>query len=1226
MCDVDTSSGDEACVVPSSRHDQVKEPKPVVPALDPENLDTACCLAWTLGHFEQEHVSPGVLQVFHDQIASCVAVFKARVISDDAASGVILANELPEQGLTPEDSAVRLGQILCRWAVEQKPQFRVRMGVHTGKLTSLRLPNSSQKVGYFGPAVSKSQYLAGCSQNPMHVHMSRASKERLHALELLPMHMSLDRNSYYLGPFTEVVEAINPCEGQKTGTINFNQQGSILFSWETDINESTRNDGSQLRIEDFSKMLERKQVDVNAFGTHGAKSMAEFYAEVVIQGKSHLIEMGGHLERIVPLLRISLRTRDSSGVMRELRIASQTTEFGQQRVRNQQLAMALTQEETKDWRTAIRNSLQRKIGLSPKDQQDLIKVMENTYKCQEERKYSRTVPGIPTTYKSQSITLLIPNPQDPRLVQMGLPGCRDFTTHTNGMDYFWTWAEVGSNSDADELQNLLQDDGIDISVWSKGAFLSLYSEVHEKFTATLEKKAGHLVRTIRIIKVWLKAIIATVEHVLVLSLKVKGGTVDDRDGDKPISMQMRGEDWEQAVRSAIYQKVGLSPQLQERYLTIDLSSYKFVEEVALSRSYPGLKTVYLVNAVSVYVTEPHSSDLRCIGLPDGNDFCVSRMDGSEIVVTQWSWKDSEELVAPCTQNIPSLKDESMTATAQTIKKTDGPRTSTSKGSKQRLPVPEALPPSRGTSQRKTLLQRLMTGASTNWTRAKRAAALIRDPNYSTRDFFEDVTAAFPELRLYVSGGQQTSSGRGADDEYQRTMGALFCIYWMMRLHLEGAKAFCFGLNSDWVLRHQTDDAEKLEDFHKRSTFYDQTDWDKIEELFVHAGLLYQKGPGTHNADRTLAMLVLMAIHDIMKITELLPTVETKPGIFQGYKVGEKIGDHDIALSYVLEHHPGWLPSFSGLPKAQQHSVIFTHSKLDYNMGWLVQAEAPPGALFSALKQVVTSGQAKPQDIAFYFVHWFADLSGAEPHPMEGCERFVLKFPQKVLKQFMDSLSIVQTLGSGQSETDVYEKYLMWRWESNFPKLGPVPEGEGAVALMRLVIMASTGSEEVIDGFHQIPAEDRKVLAQELAITGCKGQRYLTDDKDVPVEGPAILVYYAPALMQKLGQSNPKQALIVLAEVLRQTRRLWPLSGDNADMSVIMRIESLKEKDPAAFSVPDTGNIWVVHKTSERDGAVKHIPLHTLGDVDWINHRVLVFHRDTSQRKSGPTAGKRMSTI
>jgi len=156
---------------------------------------------------------------------------------------------------------------------------------------------------------------------------------------------------------------------------------------------------------------------------------------------------------------------------------------------------------------------------------------------------------------------------------------------------------------------------------------------------------------------------------------------------------------------------------------MDLSSYKFVEEVALSRSYPGLKTVYLVNEVSVYVTEPHNSDLRCIGLPDGNDFCISRVDGSEIVVTQWSWKNAEELQAPCIKKTPSLNDKKPTGCLG--KTADGPKPSASKAEKQRLPVPDALPPSQGLSESKPLLERVMKGASTNWSRAKRAATLIR---------------------------------------------------------------------------------------------------------------------------------------------------------------------------------------------------------------------------------------------------------------------------------------------------------------------------------------------------------------------------------------------------------------------------------------------------------------------------------------------------------------------
>ena len=34
-------------------------------------------------------------------------------------------------------------------------------------------------------------------------------------------------------------------------------------------------------------------------------------------------------------------------------------------------------------------------------------------------------------------------------------------------------------------------------------------------------------------------------------------------------------------------------------------------------------------------------------------------------------------------------------------------------------------------------------------------------------------------------------------------------------------------------------------------------------------------------------------------------------------------------------------------------------------------------------------------MAFYFVHWFADLAGAEASPLTGCEKFVLKFPLRL---------------------------------------------------------------------------------------------------------------------------------------------------------------------------------------------------------------------------------------
>ena len=41
--------------------------------------------------------------------------------------------------------------------------------------------------------------------------------------------------------------------------------------------------------------------------------------------------------------------------------------------------------------------------------------------------------------------------------------------------------------------------------------------------------------------------------------------------------------------------------------------------------------------------------------------------------------------------------------------------------------------------------------------------------------------------------EATSSGRSAAEEYQRTLGALFAVYWLMRLHGDGLQSFVYGV-------------------------------------------------------------------------------------------------------------------------------------------------------------------------------------------------------------------------------------------------------------------------------------------------------------------------------------------------------------------------------------------------------------------------------------------------
>ena len=56
-----------------------------------------------------------------------------------------------------------------------------------------------------------------------------------------------------------------------------------------------------------------------------------------------------------------------------------------------------------------------------------------------------------------------------------------------------------------------------------------------------------------------------------------------------------------------------------------------------------------------------------------------------------------------------------------------------------------------------------------------------------------------------------------------------------------------------------------------------------------------------------------------------------------------------------------------------------------------------------------SGGVANADIAFYFVHWLTDLAGAVPAPLNGAEKFVLKFPHSVLESFIRSFSVIHEL-------------------------------------------------------------------------------------------------------------------------------------------------------------------------------------------------------------------------
>lgn len=483
------------------------------------------------------------------------------------------------------------------------------------------------------------------------------------------------------------------------------------------------------------------------------------------------------------------------------------------------------------------------------------------------------------------------------------------------------------------------------------------------------------------------------------------------------------------------------------------------------------------------------------------------------------------------------------------------------------------------------LRDLMVNQVTTWTTVNNAVARITDPGYTLSQFHQDMVSAFPELELYRDTRVAASGLTGAD-EYQRTLGALYAVYCFLRLDLDGKEVFSFGVGDDgravWDPTGHPDET-------KKRNFYNTMAWNHVRDLLLRAGLVSQddrssvgEGQFRIRNSRVVAMLALTALHDIMKNPAILPTVQIHHAPYEGHSVGETIQDHDVALAYVLDHYPTLLPSYHGLAPGQRAPILFTQGKMGFNNGWLVQGEAPPGALFNKFKKVIMQGRASASDVNFYFFHWLTDLAGAEPFgdkTWPGAEKFTVKFPPKVLSAFLESFAFVDKLAIS-TEVEVMEDYLKRRYESLGDSL-QVVRGDSGVAVMRLSLMAQGFEHEMLDAFARLPKDDAKVLALELARTGCKEQ-FLCAPAHLTSEGPALLIYYAPALVQKAHSRECYDALRVLASVCRAARRVFPLCESRVEETVTIRIDALKVLSPTDIIKQRP---WHMRRTSAVDAEV-----------------------------------------
>jgi len=459
---------------------------------------------------------------------------------------------------------------------------------------------------------------------------------------------------------------------------------------------------------------------------------------------------------------------------------------------------------------------------------------------------------------------------------------------------------------------------------------------------------------------------------------------------------------------------------------------------------------------------------------------------------------------------------------------------------------------------------------------------------------------------------------------------------IMRLRAvgEGQRGFCFGVDSEtWAppttrqlvalaldtsapagpLSHtprplgltpsmtavDAEAAKRRADMSKRLKFCQTMDWSRLGALICSAGLLTaDSGSGVQvDVGRMAAMLTLTAIHDVMKLAHLLPVVLPEHAPFCGHKAGDVIRDHDMALGYVMLHDAAALPSFSALPAELQTVVRFTQADLGFNHGWLVQAEAPPGILFRTFKRRVDDGGIASADIAFYFVHWLTDLAGAEPSPLRGSEKFVVRFPQPVLEGIIRSMPVVQELAHS-SPTALYERYLEQVWR-DAKHLGPLPVGPEAIALMRAVVQVQEeGKQRAIAGaFGALDPELRATLGVEMGLTCQPGATY-SRAPDLR-GGPAFLVYYSPAFLRSCcagsDVAGAHMGLAALSEVYAAARRLWPRTATGEADGVTVYVDELKACAglDELHGVYAEGGCWLLLRENDTTAVVRRCPLDKL---------------------------------
>lgn len=528
----------------------------------------------------------------------------------------------------------------------------------------------------------------------------------------------------------------------------------------------------------------------------------------------------------------------------------------------------------------------------------------------------------------------------------------------------------------------------------------------------------------------------------------------------------------------------------------------------------------------------------------------------------------------------------------------------------------------------TRLVTQMAGHTADWPRIRRMAQRIKQTDYSLHMYFQDCVRAFPELTLFTCGehaetGRMTASGRSAEVEYQRTIGALFAVYWLLRLDIDGKEAFCYGVDDDWNVRSPPQEAKSPTDGEHsmmpgsmvRSGSMDQVRKNMTGSSEVHAPVrksttgsaeLRSWRRRSNTSATSEPPPPAKKLFSQMTAEEKRLSFMTNTAWSQFQELVNQAGcsdDNPDRIDNIMAML--CLTSFHDIMKVEELLPIVQHDHAPYHgyeAGITIQdhdaalsyvlehfPEVLPsfGGLPAAAKELVIFSQGK-----MHFNHgWFVQAeappgimlskfkqvlsNGASPRhvgfyffhwitDLAGAEATPLGGGEKFVLKFPHDVlaSFLWSMPFLGKLVDMTETAVVESYlKERWRMLNPeIPLPTGNSAIARMRLAVMVQEvESTLQAFDELSSMEMTVLSEELARTGVKEQYYSEDCKKLG--GPAFLVYYGPALMQQNCSSleDLTLAMMILSRVLIAARRLWPLQQKDEAKAVTIQVSELKSR-------------------------------------------------------------------